>query len=119
MGAGVAKVLALKHSNLLQEYRSYLSSVPNPLGTVQYVLSGERYVVNMFAQDGYSTYARQTDYEAFRACLVNLASSISTDEIIAMPYGIGCGLAGGEWNIVYQMIEDVLKNHSVELYRLR
>ncbi len=37
---------------------------------------------------------------------------------IAMPYRIGCGIANGDWNIVYKIIEQVFNDYSVTLYRL-
>jgi hypothetical protein len=26
---------------------------------------------------------------------------------LALPYGLGCGLAGGDWKVVYEIIRDV------------
>ena len=26
---------------------------------------------------------------------------------MGIPYGLGCGLAGGDWNVVYNIINDV------------
>ena len=34
---------------------------------------------------------------------------------VAFPWGIGCGLAGGDWNIVKPMIENVFENTEVEI----
>jgi len=36
---------------------------------------------------------------------------------IAIPYGIGCGLAGGKWDIVYDIIEEVFNDYDVVIYR--
>ncbi|MEW6977553.1 MULTISPECIES: hypothetical protein [Bacillus] len=38
---------------------------------------------------------------------------------IAIPYGIGCGLAGGDWTIVEDMIEEVLGDCEVTVYRFK
>lgn len=38
---------------------------------------------------------------------------------IAITYGIGCGIANGDWNKVYKIIEEVFSNYSVTLYKLR
>lgn len=37
---------------------------------------------------------------------------------IAIPYGIGCGIANGDWNIVYKIIEEVFDDYEVTLYKL-
>ena len=37
---------------------------------------------------------------------------------ICMPYGIGCGIANGDWNEVYKIIEEVFSDYDVTLYKL-
>lgn len=36
--------------------------------------------------------------------------------ILGLPYGISCGLAGGNWGIIKAMIEDVFIDSSIETY---
>lgn len=31
---------------------------------------------------------------------------------VAIPYGLGCGLAGGNWNIVYEIIARQFEDYS-------
>lgn len=38
---------------------------------------------------------------------------------IAMPYGIGCGIANGDWNIVCKIIEEIFSDYNVTLYKLK
>lgn len=72
----------------------------------------QRYVINMFGQifpgkpkfpdskiDGYE--ARRIN---FRKCLIAILK-IQNLNSIAFPWKIGCGLAGGDWDIYYKMIE--------------
>ena len=44
----------------------------------------------------------------FKTCLEEMRKEIIERELysIAFPYGIGCGLAGGEWDTYYHMIEE-------------
>jgi hypothetical protein len=35
---------------------------------------------------------------------------------IAIPYHIGCGLAGGEWKIISKILEQVEKEENVIFY---
>ena len=39
---------------------------------------------------------------------------------VAIPYGIGCGIANGNWNKVYEIIKNVFEKNKVEcvLYKL-
>ncbi|RAP14807.1 hypothetical protein HS9_00130 [Bacillus velezensis] len=37
---------------------------------------------------------------------------------ITLPYGIGCGLAGGNWNDVNKMIESIFEDYEVTIYKL-
>jgi hypothetical protein len=59
---------------------------------------------------------RYTNYDALRECLYKLRkvgenlhwSDYLPQDLIYLPYGIGCGLAGGDWNIVSKIIEEEL-----------
>ena len=33
---------------------------------------------------------------------------------VSIPYNIGCGLAGGDWNIVSKMIEEIFGQSSID-----
>lgn len=44
--------------------------------------------------------------------------SIDENLSVAIPYGIGCGIANGDWKEVYKIIEKVFDNFDVTLYRL-
>ena len=41
----------------------------------------------------------------------------SSNESIAMPYMIGCGNGGADWDVVHRLIQDIFKQHTVVLYR--
>jgi hypothetical protein len=40
------------------------------------------------------------------------------NDSIALPYNLGCGLASGDWNIVYKIIEEVFNDYDVTIYKL-
>lgn len=50
----------------------------------------------------------------FEQCIDTIIQSNFTD--IAMPFGIGCGLAGGDWNTYYKILQNCKLN--VTLYKL-
>ena len=50
--------------------------------------------------------------------IFQLRKLVPAGETIAMPYKIGCGLGGGNWNVVYGIIEKILgPYYTVELWR--
>lgn len=86
-----------------------------PVGQV----TDKQCIVNLFAQDGYGRDKRYTDYDAFRKCLKNLSELLKGwgAPTIAIPYQIGCGLGGGDWNIILPIIEEELSDYTVEIWK--
>ena len=76
-------------------------------------------MVNVFAQDGCGHDKCYTDYEAMRTAFHKLAISFR-DSIFRIPYKMGCGLAGGNWDTVLTIINEELvdKGCEVEIWRL-
>ncbi len=66
-------------------------------------------VVNAYTQYRYASYPGEIviNYEALRACFSGIAS-IYGNSRIAYPK-IGAGLAGGDWNIIADIIDEELK----------
>jgi hypothetical protein len=96
----------------------------NKLGTYQEVLVEPKlYIVNLFGQNGYGRGERQTNYAALAAALFSFfrdCARNNQDVTIRLPYGLGCGLAGGDWNTVLDIISDAAKawNVNVEIWKL-
>lgn len=74
------------------------------LGTI-YIYEGNKdIIVNMFSQDKYGRDKRYTNYIAIEKAIKELRKIYPSETIIAA-YKIGCGLAGGNWNIVKEILE--------------
>ena len=58
----------------------------------------------MFSQDKYGRDKRYTNYIAIEKAIKELRKIYPSENIIA-EYKIGCGLAGGNWNIVKEILE--------------
>lgn len=58
----------------------------------------------------------------FQQCLETLALFLQGQAVtLAFPYGIGCGLAGGDWTCYLAMIQDFAKantNLKIKIYKL-
>lgn len=80
---------------------------------------------SMFAQEYYGYQGKYTDYTAFRRCcreLVHYLKAKNSEKIwrIGMPYHIGCGLSGGSWDTIYQILVSCFEfepNLELVLYR--
>lgn len=123
MGAGLAKQIRLRFPGVYDQYKAYCghhNGARALLGEIQVVVNGEGepLVVNLFAQVQFGRDRRYTDYDAFRTCCKKLAKTLETlDEnaVVAIPYGIGCGLAGGDWGIISGILHDTLGDLQCQL----
>lgn len=76
-------------------------------------------IAHIFGQLSYGRGRVFTDYEALKWGLELIkTSAITNRRSIALPYGIGCGLAGGNWNDVNKMIESIFEDYEVTIYKL-
>lgn len=130
MGSGVAKQIRDRYPIV---YQSYLNSVSlcrekfkstfRLLGTIDFIKCETCAVVNMYSQYNYLPRSVvHTDYPSFRQCLKEIKKVITdhcqltrqdTSSIkIGFPYKIGCGLAGGDWNVVSKILESEFSGNS-------
>lgn len=109
MGSGVALAIRRKWPKV---YKAYIKYSEVKLGMVQVVKIKENlYVINLFGQEGYGRDRRYTDYSALQTCLKKVRDWKTKNHPnlkIYIPYKIGCGNAGGDWDIVSKIIEKVL-----------
>lgn len=123
MGAGLAKQIRNKYPKAYDEYLRLVKRHDDKnelLGIVQEVEAQGRRIVNLFCQLNVGTHKQQTSYIAIDKALRRVAKRTKELSLsVALPYGIGCGLAGGDWNTVYEIIEDAFSDYEVTLYRLK
>jgi O-acetyl-ADP-ribose deacetylase (regulator of RNase III) len=121
MGAGVA--WAIRNKLLTpQQYKTYqiycASNREYAIGSVLYSIieSGRRYVANVFSQNCYADeFGSLTNYAAVReglnrVCEFAFANGLS----VALPGFYGCGIAGGNWDVVRNIIYQVFDTAAVE-----
>ncbi len=91
----------------------------NKLGTysVAYIPKKNLYIYNLYGQYHYSHYERMINYEAFYKGLTLILHDCRSKSItsVGMPYKCGCNNAGGNWNIVYTMIQEVSELFKVDV----
>ncbi|CAF1813878.1 Macro domain-containing protein [Bacillus subtilis] len=131
MGAGLAKAILNKYPNVKKEYQSFRNFNLNKgltdkdlLGLVNYVrVSDVKVIANIFGQVNIkknrfdNTVYTKTD--ALTRGLKEVKElSKQLNKSVAIPYGIGCGLAGGDWNIISELIESIFSDYKVTIYKL-
>ncbi|UWS55264.1 Appr-1-p processing protein [Bacillus subtilis] len=131
MGAGLAKAILNKYPNVKKEYQSFRNFNLNKgltekdlLGLVNYVrVSDVKVIANIFGQVNIkknrfdNTVFTKTD--ALTRGLKEVKElSKQLNKSVAIPYGIGCGLAGGDWNIISELIESIFSDYKVTIYKL-
>lgn len=121
MGGGLARQLADRYPNLEREYSQHCNEVYNSFdvlsGTIFWFNTNDKYIANLFSQEKNFN----TNYCCLKKCLETVERGARlTGKTVAIPYRIGCGIANGEWDKVYKIIQDVFKDSKVQctLYKL-
>jgi O-acetyl-ADP-ribose deacetylase (regulator of RNase III) len=112
MGGGVAYQIAKNFPYAEKSDKSTQVGDKKKLGKIIIVSGSPINIINCYAQYNFGTNKRQLNYEALYRCLEEISDRVSVNSSILIPQ-IGCGLAGGNWNIVKNMIEEVLKYHNI------
>jgi hypothetical protein len=124
LGAGVAGVLAKKWPEVKENYHEYNAQLDKEgkplLGEWSVVkVDSNLYVANLYAQDGYGWDGRcYLNYACLNELLEAMSGWISLESHMSemegygsdvlkvhIPFMMGCGLAGGDWHVVQQMID--------------
>lgn len=74
-------------------------------------------VTHSEAKGGLCRYRKYTDYVALTKAFDEIRNKYH-NKSLAFPYGFGCGLANGDWNIVENMINTYFADMDVTIYRL-
>ena len=73
-------------------------------------------IANLFFLKKYGDEQKYIDYMALRKCLEEVKKECK-DDIIAVPYNMGCIKFSENWNTVWKMIEEILNGCNVTIYR--
>jgi len=99
MGAGLALAIRRKWP---QVYKDYLAAEQELGNVVITEVAPGLFVASLFAQEFYGKGETYTDYKALEICLRKVRESAAKP--IHIPSGMGCGLGGGNWEIVQEII---------------
>lgn len=131
MGSGVAAEVKKRYPEAFNSYRKDYENGKLELGYVNFAdINATQTIANMCAQDNYGyNGVLYTDYDALKTCFRQVTlyafmkyAFMETGDFhkptIALPYKLGCCRGGGDWNVVYKIIEDTFNGFNVEIWRL-
>lgn len=116
-GAGLALQIAKKFPRALAADMETSKGYLGKLGGYS-VSTGNPIIFNVYSQKGFGKNA--TDYDAMRAALILVRGEVLEWKGLApaklgIPHGMGCGLAGGDWSKVKEIIREVFDDSWVEV----
>lgn len=121
MGAGIARKIKYTFPEAYKADCNTKYADKNKLGTLSYAFypHSSKYVVNLYGQYRYGREKQHTCYQSLTNSLLMLKSYRQSwsDELgkplyLGLNYKIGCNNAGGDWNIVYNIINSVFSDIS-------
>lgn len=124
MGSGVAAEVKKRYPHVYESYRRDYEKGLLKLGYVNFAnATTNQTIANMCGQEKYGYDGKQyTHYEELQQCLNRVEEYAFYEYVvrptIAFPYLMSCHRGGGDWNIVYKMIEETFKDYDVEIWRL-
>ena len=141
---GLAGAIARKWPKNADEYRAHIKRQELPimlLGSVFEVNVAHNLIVaNLFGQNNIGTNERQTEYAALISGFKRIANtffpgndketihfggSLGIEDVpntltdIYIPYKIGCGLGGADWNVVEEIIRKCFEKSENDAYICR
>lgn len=125
MGAGVAKAVKDRYPGAYHLYHRVCREPGVAVGhIIPYEVPStgpkiELLIVNAITQDDYGTEKRQVDYEGLYRCFAQIPWLAKAYELQDVHFPlIGCGMAGGDWDIVEAIIKSTLKGLNLHLWLL-
>ena len=129
MGSGIAPQIAKRYPAARAADNATVKGDSGKLGTftramISRNVNGETIgggvVYNLYGQFGYGGQRMRTNYYALKRALKSMQNDLNAlgkgDRIIGLPL-IGCGLGGGDWEVVSEIINEVITN-EVHIYVL-
>lgn len=124
MGAGIADKIKKLYPEIFKPYQELCfahKKSDSLLGECQLVKAHTegKYVANLFGQHTISHSEQETNYDKLEEALVKLKETAKENNLsIGLPWQLGSGLGGGDWNEVRSRIEKVFSDYPVTIYKL-
>lgn len=131
MGGGVALAIRNKYPEVYTKYQEFIRINTNEgqlesrelLGYCLPTITNDKKhtILNLFGQDQIGRDKRYTEYDKLEEAILDGLNPIKHHTMrkdgcqitIAIPYKMGAGLAGGDWNIISSMLEQIEQTENV------
>ena len=119
-GAGIAKSIKERYPKAYEADLNTGHGDKNKLGHYSYVkLSDDKTIINAYTQYAYGRNKVNADYDAIRKVFILLEEKYrNSNMLIGIPM-IGAGLAGGDWEKISAIINNVTPSLNIILYVLK
>lgn len=81
------------------------------------VIDTNKFIFNLYGQVNYGREKRQVHYGLLANAMARMARVCNEGERIGFPFNMGCFRAGGDWEVVYELIEVFFKHCDVTIYQ--
>ena len=116
MGAGIAKQFREKHPHVYEaDMMQTAYGDENKLGKFSIAYVNNTVILNCYTQKIYSGNGQHVNYDAIRN-VMKLVKARYTGKRIGMPC-IGAGLAGGNWDYIFEIIKENLGDEDVTVVK--
>lgn len=120
MGAGLATKIKKHYPEAFARYRELClreNKGKQLLGTCQIIKSKDKYIANIFGQHKFGRNGVFTEMDALKEAFYSLKVRAQKHNLtVAIPFKFGCGLAGGDWNEVFKLIEETFSDYPLTIY---
>lgn len=118
-GSGIAKEIKRRFPRAYEADLRTAFADKTKLGSWSFSL-GSPTILNLYTQVGISHTDRTTSYDAMSCAFAELVKVLSLRQKafpvkLGMPYKIGCGLAGGDWEVVNALLVHHFEKAPFEL----
>lgn len=111
MGGGIAHFVSTKYPQALEADKKTIKGDKSKLGQFSVAKSEFGDIINMYTQ--FIT-GRDLHIDKLRQCFENLNKTYK-GKVVAIPK-IGCGIAGGDWDTVKNIINEVTPDVEIDVY---
>lgn len=121
MDAGIAKSIVKLYPEVKRVDKEYKACPKERLGNFTHVtINNGPTIVNLYGQYGFGREKIQTKYDKLESAIENFFTFAKKNNIdlskVGVPYKVGCGLAGGDWNVVLGILDKQSEKHNVDIY---
>lgn len=128
MGSGIAKSIKERYPAVYSLYETFHEGVKTEQHVLGFNLVShpeypyDRTIHNLHGQCYYGTSKRHLNYGALAEALFGMEKKLTFNGAmsasVGFPYKMGCDRAGGDWEIVEEMIKFIFRDHNVTIYKL-